>query len=214
VADHDGGRIDLLVAHEEADGESEFGPLLYLSVTTRGTLARRWLGDGTGRLASLDGSEEEMIRPVSGRISSAPGLRVHPVLRFLRWHRGTDFAAPTGTPVRAALNGIVMESGWRGGYGKIVRLRHGDGTTTVYAHLSAINVVAGEQVARGEVLGAVGETGLTTGPHLHFEWLRDDRVLHPTFAYSNEPTLAHDGRTLAQIQELLTSPFRSPPRWN
>ena len=207
------GRVDLLVAHEEIGATHDFGPLLHLSLNTRGGTERHWLGDGKGGLTALDTHEGGMVKPVSGRVTSAPGLRVHPVLRFLRWHRGTDFAVPNGTPVLAAMDGVVESSGWNGGYGKLVRLRHADGSTTAYAHLSEIDVATGGSVNRGEVLGRVGETGLTTGPHLHFEWLRDGQVLHPTFARPGNVTLAHDASTRNRLHRLLAAPYRpAPPR--
>lgn len=206
------GRVDLLVAHEEVGAANDYGPLLHLSLKTWGGSERHWLGDGEGRLAALGTDEGGMVKPVSGRVTSAPGLRVHPVLRFLRWHRGTDFAVPNGTPVLAAMGGVVVSSGWSGGYGKLVRLRHTDGSTTAYAHLSQIDVGTGRSVSRGQVLGRVGETGLTTGPHLHFEWLRDGQVLHPTFARPGKFSFAHDASTRRQLYRLLATPYRPAPR--
>ncbi len=203
------GKVDLLVAHEEVGSTGQFGQLLGVSLTREDGIVRRWLGDGAGQLALLDPGEG-MVRPVSGRVSSSPGLRVHPILRFLRWHRGTDFAALRGTPVLAAMDGVVEQSGWQGGYGNLVRLRHGDGSTTAYAHLSQVDVSVGRRVAQGTALGRVGDTGLATGPHLHFEWLREGRVLHPTFAAGNAMP-AHDAVTRARLQRMLATPYRTLP---
>ena len=104
------------------------------------------------------------------RISSNFAMRFHPILH--RWikHEGTDFAAPTGTPVRAVGDGKVQFAGWQNGYGNVIHIDHGQGEETVYAHLSRIGVHTHESVTRGEIIGNVGMTGWATGPHLHFEF--------------------------------------------
>ncbi len=107
--------------------------------------------------------------PVEGRISSRFGLRIDPFDGKKRFHRGIDIEAPSGTPVRAFMDGKVVFSGKKGGYGNLVVIRHNDGKETYYAHLKEINVRAGEIVKGGEVIGKVGSTGRSTGPHLHFE---------------------------------------------
>ena len=105
------------------------------------------------------------------RISSQFGMRQHPVSGVHHGHSGTDFAAPTGTPVNAAAAGTVQRVAYEGGYGRYVVVSHGNGYSTLYAHLSAVagDVRAGAAVKRGQLLGAVGSTGVATGPHLHFE---------------------------------------------
>lgn len=115
------------------------------------------------------------------RISSRFGRRYHPVLKRYKVHEGLDLPQPWGTPVVPARSGQVVEAGWREGYGMLVVIRHADGATTRYGHLSKIQVKAGQLVQRGKtVIGRVGSTGLSTGPHLHFE-LRDKagRTLNP-----------------------------------
>jgi len=98
--------------------------------------------------------------------------RRHPVLNRIRAHKGVDYAAPTGTPVKAAGEGRVLFAGRRGGYGNVVELSHANGITTLYGHLSrfAKGVRAGKRVSQGDVIGYVGMTGLATGPHLHYEY--------------------------------------------
>jgi murein DD-endopeptidase MepM/ murein hydrolase activator NlpD len=114
------------------------------------------------------------------RISSGfSRARFHPVLKKTRPHLGVDYAAPTGTPVRAAADGTVVLSGWSGGYGKTVRIRHGRGLETLYGHLSRINVKRGQHVQQGALIGAVGATGLATGPHLDYRTLRDGVYVNP-----------------------------------
>jgi murein DD-endopeptidase MepM/ murein hydrolase activator NlpD len=120
-----------------------------------------------------------MLMPVDGRISSNYGPRVHPITGQSRMHHGIDIAASSGTPIRAALAGTVTYSGPMGGYGNIVIIEHPNGTETRYAHNSRNDVNVGQQVARGEVVGAVGSTGMSTGPHLHFEVRRNGESVDP-----------------------------------
>ncbi|MEL7232131.1 MAG: M23 family metallopeptidase [Pseudomonadota bacterium] len=113
-----------------------------------------------------------MKTPINGaRLSSSFGMRRHPISGFNRLHKGTDFAAPTGTPVYAAGHGTVERAGRYGGYGNYVRIRHANGYKTAYAHLSRYGrgVRAGARVRQGQVIGYVGSTGASTGPHLHYE---------------------------------------------
>jgi murein DD-endopeptidase MepM/ murein hydrolase activator NlpD len=107
--------------------------------------------------------------PVNGVITSGYGYRTHPVLGYSRLHAGTDFGAATGTPIVAAAGGTVVSAGWMGGYGNAVVISHGGGLATLYAHQSRLAVGPGARVARGHVIGYVGSTGMSTGPHLHFE---------------------------------------------
>ncbi len=109
------------------------------------------------------------LRPVDGHIVSGFGYRVHPIFRRVKFHYGVDIAAPYGTPIRAAANGVVVFAGWRRAYGNTVILDHGNGLATLYAHCSQILVSEGEVVRQGQIIARVGSTGLSTGPHLHFE---------------------------------------------
>ncbi len=107
--------------------------------------------------------------PLVGRLSSGFGPRVHPIFGTRRMHTGLDIGATPGEPIYAAKAGVVIFAGWRGGYGNAVVVDHGDGFSTLYAHQSQIGVSAGQQVVMGDVVGYVGSTGWSTGPHLHFE---------------------------------------------
>lgn len=109
------------------------------------------------------------ISLVRGRITSRPGMRNHPILRRRIMHRGTDIAAPAGSPIHAAASGTVTVAGRLGGYGNVVYLRHPNGRETRYAHMSRVLVRVGQAVAQGQVIGKVGCTGRCTGPHLHYE---------------------------------------------
>lgn len=118
---------------------------------------------------SSSGSSSGFVQPVSGWKSSDFGWRRHPIYGTDRFHGGTDFAAGEGSTVYAAQSGTVVSAGWNGGYGMLTCISHGDGLDTCYAHQSSIWVSDGQRVERGEGIGAVGSTGASTGPHLHFE---------------------------------------------
>ncbi|WP_309147118.1 M23 family metallopeptidase [Curtobacterium sp. MCPF17_047] len=140
-------------------------------------------------LTRLPGSAQAVARPVAGTIPSAGnfgGRNVAGCAACSTRHQGTDFAAATGTPVFAVMSGTVVSAGVLGGYGNQVLLRHPDGTETRYGHLSVIGVRPGQSVSVGERLGAVGSTGVSTGPHLHFEVI----LGHPV---DPEPWLAARG---------------------
>ena len=107
--------------------------------------------------------------PVGAPISSGFGIRVHPILGDVRMHSGIDYAAGTGAPIKAAGSGIVVWAGPRGGYGNAVIIDHRNGLATLYAHQSRVNATVGQKVSTGQVIGFVGQTGMATGPHLHFE---------------------------------------------
>ncbi len=110
-----------------------------------------------------------LLPPVHGPITSGFGWRLHPIYGSRRFHTGIDFGVPIGTPVRAAERGTVLYAGWYGGYGYTVIINHGGGITTLYAHNSRLTVGVGQEIQRGQVVAASGSTGLSTGPHVHFE---------------------------------------------
>ena len=120
-----------------------------------------------------------MMWPVRGGISSTFGLRVHPILRFARMHKGVDFRAAWGSPIVAAADGQVVRAGWAGGYGQQVRIAHAGGLSTSYSHMSRITAPAGSVVRQGQLIGYVGSTGLSTGPHLHYEVHRGGTAVNP-----------------------------------
>jgi murein DD-endopeptidase MepM/ murein hydrolase activator NlpD len=104
------------------------------------------------------------------RVTSGFSMRFHPILQTWRAHLGVDYGAPTGTPVRSVGDGIVEFAGVQNGFGNVVMVKHRGSDTTVYAHLSRINVQRGQTIAQGQNVGLVGQTGWATGPHLHFEF--------------------------------------------
>ena len=115
----------------------------------------------------------------SARLTSEYGMRTHPVLGKRRKHNGIDLAAPTGTPVYATADGIVGKAKWFSSYGLYIRVDHGADLETRYAHLSRLAVAAGERVKKGDVIGYVGSTGRSTGPHLHYEVRIDGVAVNP-----------------------------------
>ena len=133
----------------------------------------------TSRGVALARSLSGFIWPARGVFTSGYGIRRHPIFRIRRMHTGQDIAAPYGTPVQAASDGRVIYTGWFGGYGKIVVVDHGDGVSTLYAHLSKILTRSGARLRRGEVVGRIGSTGYSTGPHVHFEVRVNGRPIDP-----------------------------------
>jgi murein DD-endopeptidase MepM/ murein hydrolase activator NlpD len=132
---------------------------------------------GTKKVAVYDKMRMPMRHP---RITSRfTYKRFHPILRRYRPHLGIDFGARRGTPILAAGDGVVSFSGWQGGYGKVVKISHGSGYVTLYAHQSRIRVGRGQRVKKGQVIGYVGSTGRSTGPHLHFGMYINGRAVNP-----------------------------------
>ena len=176
--------FDMIIAYRRAaTGERQAGKLLYAGVDRGGkprTQLMRW-GD-EGRFYEASGVGEQrggLVAPVPGPVSSRFGMRRHPILGYRRLHAGMDFRARHGTPIVAVTDGRVTSAGRAGGCGKAVRLNHGGDLATRYCHMSRIAVNRGQTVRRGQVIGYVGSTGLSTGPHLHYEMYRGGRAINP-----------------------------------
>jgi murein DD-endopeptidase MepM/ murein hydrolase activator NlpD len=179
-------RFDIILEHRRAaTGETETGKLLYAGLDRSGgkdLQLMQWAQGG--RLdwfeASGVGKQSGMLqRPVPGTVSSNFGMRRHPILGYSRMHKGMDFRAGYGTPILAATDGRVTAAGWAGGYGRQVRLSHAGGLATSYSHMSRIVARPGSFVKQGQVIGYVGSTGLSTGPHLHYELYRNGVPVNP-----------------------------------
>jgi murein DD-endopeptidase MepM/ murein hydrolase activator NlpD len=140
-------------------------------------------GDAKGGYFGLDGQSKQrsfLASPLEfSRVTSGFAMRMHPILNSWKQHNGVDYGAPVGTPVRTVGDGVVEFAGWQNGYGNVIHVRHGNERLTVYAHLSRIEVVAGQHVEQGAIIGAVGQTGWATGPHLHFEVKIDGQQQDP-----------------------------------
>lgn len=140
-------------------------------------LIRQRLSDGRNRVV-IRGTGV-MSLPSDGPLTSNFGYRQHPILRTRRFHAGIDFGAPYGSTIRAADDGVVIFAGWYGGYGRAIIIDHGGSTTTLYGHTSRVYVSEGQRVQRGQAIAAVGSTGFSTGPHLHFEVRKNGDPVNP-----------------------------------
>ncbi len=218
-----GDSFDLMYERFElADGRLvRGGEVMYAALTVAGQPMRLYrYKDARG---SVDYYNEKghsvrkaLLRtPVDGaRLSSRFGMREHPIMGYSVMHRGVDFAAPTGTPIYAAGDGMVEEIGPRGGYGHYIRIRHTGSYSTAYAHLSAYarGLKKGMRVRQGQVIGRVGATGRVTGPHLHYEVVRDGKQVNPIsvkFPSGDKlagPELARFHAAKAAIDRSLVSP--------
>ena len=181
-----GDRFDIIIEHRRAaTGETETGQLLFAGLQRaagRDLQLMQWEADGRTQWFEASGVGRErggVQQPVPGRITSNYGLRMHPILGYQRMHRGLDFRASYGTPILAAMDGVVSRAGWAGGYGRQVRITHANGLSTSYSHMSRISVAPGTRVRQGQRIGDVGSTGLSTGPHLHYEMYRNGQTINP-----------------------------------
>ena len=202
--------FDMIIAHRRAaTGETETGGLLYAGLK-RGAGKNidmlKWRVDGHDQWFEASGVGQTrgvLAQPVSGgRISSGFGQRAHPILGYLRMHSGMDIAAPSGTPIRAVMEGTVQFAGWHGGHGNYVKLAHAGKMATGYGHMSRMAVRAGQKVTRGQVIGYVGSTGLSTGPHLHYELFKNGTLVNPnSVKFTQAAQLS--GKALAEFKSRL-----------
>ena len=161
-----------IAAKNRSQNYYQNGNVLYTAASGETALqVRRLTSQEIAAMSLPSNGDKQMLFPLISPsvISSLFGTRVHPVTGQVRFHQGTDLAAPEGTPVVAAFSGRVEIAGWLGGYGLIVVISHGDTHETRYAHLSEVLVKPGQEIKQGNVIGLVGSTGMATGPHLHFE---------------------------------------------
>ena len=189
-----GDRFSITYEALQADGEPmRSGRVLSAEFVNNGkTYQAMWFG-GAGQSGSDNAVVKDVVKGVAkgayytldgkslrraylasplefSRVTSGFSMRLHPILQTWRAHLGVDYAAPTGTPVRAIGDGTIDFAGVQGGYGNVVIVNHGKENTTVYAHLSKVNVQKGQKIGQSDVIGLVGSTGWSTGPHLHFEF--------------------------------------------
>jgi murein DD-endopeptidase MepM/ murein hydrolase activator NlpD len=184
----DGGGLGLAATFESALGGDQAATAVRphgLSMTDA-LDAQRLLGGGGATGAAAGGGV--LARPTTGRFSSGFGPRVDPLGAGQGFHAGLDIAAPAGQAVSAAAAGEVIHAGPAGTYGNMIAVRHPDGTETRYAHLSAVGVKVGQHVDAGTPIGAVGSTGHSTGPHLHFEVRQGGKAVDPRpYLQPNQP---------------------------
>ena len=204
--------FDLIVEQERAaTGEVRLGDLLFAGIDQgqRKVQLVRWQDEGKPAWFDARGQSERrgfMGMPVAGRITSSFGYRMHPLLGYLKMHKGLDIGAPYGAPIYAALDGVVQGAGRSGGYGNFVKLVHGGGLASGYGHMSRIAVARGQQVRQGQVIGYVGSTGMSTGPHLHWEVWRNGQTINPrSISFASVAALSGESlrRFKAQVAGLL-----------
>nr|WP_240048881.1 peptidoglycan DD-metalloendopeptidase family protein [Parerythrobacter lutipelagi] len=184
-----------------ADREAMGGPLQLLASSANGDLDPRFerLGLSLARMAalerSLDGIPQVIPAASQASISSGFGYRRDPFTRGAAMHSGLDFKGPTGAPIYAAAHGKVSFAGRKSGYGNVVEISHGNGMMTRYAHMSRFSAKVGQDVAAGDVIGAIGSTGRSTGPHLHFEVRINNRAVNPRPFLEKAPNVLKEART-------------------
>lgn len=191
-----GDRFNVVYETLQADDETlRAGRVLSAEFVNAGKVHQAmWFQEPSskGQYYSLDGNSLRkafLTSPLEfTRVSSGYGMRVHPISHDKRAHKGIDYAAPIGTPIRTVGDGVVVSAAVQRGYGNLIEIMHRNGKSTVYAHLSKMNVHKGQKVEQGDVIGAVGTTGFSTGPHLHFEFRVDGEHQDPL-------TIANEGGT-------------------
>lgn len=198
--------FDLVVEHG-----GPAGPTLLYAALDRVGASDIQLVRVSGTWVDAGGSDGKAARPVPGRLTSRFGVRRHPLLGYSRMHRGVDFAAAHGAPVVAASAGRVVGAGWAGGYGRQVRLLHGDGLSSSYSHLSQFAVSPGGFVRAGQVIGYAGSSGVSTGPHVHYEVRRNGVALDP-LGTALKGGASLDPRTQAQLRERIGALLHIPPQ--
>lgn len=208
-----GDTFDIIISYRRAaSGESQVGDLLYAGLERAGQAQAqllRWGKDGQFFEASGMGQQRTgLIMPVvGGHITSGFGMRRHPILGYSRLHAGIDFGAAYGSPIYAVSDGTVVFAGWHGGHGNFVKLEHGGGFGTGYGHMSRIAVAPGARVQAGQVIGYVGSTGVSTGPHLHYELYRGGAPVNPmtvSFTVTNQVDPAELAAYKARLAQLKT----------
>ncbi|WP_336987587.1 M23 family metallopeptidase [Altererythrobacter aquiaggeris] len=175
------------------------GPLLNLSTESDGSLDPRFerLGLSLARMEALENGLDAIpqIRPARvATLSSSYGYRRDPITGGAAMHNGMDFKGPTGAPIFAAAKGRVSYVGYKGGYGKVVEVTHGNGLMTRYAHMSRFAASVGQTVEAGAIIGAIGNTGRSTGPHLHFEVRINNRAVNPRPFLETAPDVLEEAR--------------------
>lgn len=208
-----GDTFDIIISYRRAaSGETQVGELLYAGLERDGHAQAqllRWGKDGQFFEASGMGQQRTgLIMPViGGHITSGFGMRRHPILGYSRLHAGIDFGAAYGSAIYAVSDGTVSFAGWHGGHGNYVKLEHGGGFGTGYGHMSRIAVSPGTRVHAGQVIGYVGSTGLSTGPHLHYELYKGGAPVNPmsvSFTVTNQVDPAELAAYKARLAQLKT----------
>ncbi len=218
IQKNDGFQIMYEVFQNEKDKVLETGKILFANMILRGQKnelyyfgQKKFEGhyDKNGKSAK----KALMKTPINGaRLSSSFGMRKHPILGYNKMHRGTDFAAPEGTPIMASGDGKIIRARWCGGGGNCIKIKHNSTYSTVYAHLSkfASGIKEGKRVKQGRIIGYVGSTGLSTGPHLHYEVIENGKKINSqTLKLPSGKTLKGKNRELFEVVRIKTNVLKS-----
>ncbi len=196
----------------------ESGEILYANLKLSGKDNSLYYFDKKGSEGHYDKSGKSiqkalMKTPINGaRLSSPFGMRKHPIDGFNKMHRGTDFAAPLGTPIMASGNGVIKKAGWCGGGGNCVVIKHNSTYQTVYAHMSkfAKGIRSGKRVKQGQIIGYVGSTGKSTGPHLHYEVIvNGEKINSQTLKLPSGKILKGEDRKIFETKKIKLDVLKS-----
>ena len=186
---------------------------VYFSVLANGKICRVYKFNCNGGTQYIDSngtllntqkkSKASLIQPISySKITSKFGMRYHPISGRYKGHTGVDLSAHVGTPVRAASSGVITKATYYSGYGKYIHINHSSDVSTAYGHLSRIAVRAGQRVSQGQIIGYSGNSGYSTGPHLHYEVIKDGRFVNPTsFVNVKQEPARLSGKDLAKFNQ-------------
>jgi len=213
IRKNDSYQIVYEIFQDEEKKVYESGNIIFANLILRGQENRLYYFNSKNYEGHYDISGKSiqkalMRSPINGaRLSSSFGMRKHPILGYNKMHRGTDFAAPKGTPIMASGSGTVIRAKWCGGGGNCIKIKHNSTYSTVYAHLSAFarGIKSGRRVKQGEIIGYVGSTGLSTGPHLHYEVIENGKKINSqTLKLPSGKILKNKNRELFEIQRIKT----------
>ena len=206
------------VFHDDKEKIIETGKILYANMILSGQKNELYYFDDKKFQGHYDKNGKSakkalMKTPINGaRLSSSFGMRKHPILGFNKMHRGTDFAAKEGTPVMASGDGKIIRARWCGGGGNCIKIKHNSTYSTVYAHLSkfASGIKEGKRVKQGKIIGYVGSTGMSTGPHLHYEVIENGKKINSqTLKLPSGKILKNKYRELFEVKKIKTNVLKS-----
>ena len=213
IRKNDSYQIVYEVYQDDSGKIYEHGNILYANLILQGQQNPLYFFNKKNSIGHYDISGKSiqkalMKTPINGaRLSSSYGMRKHPILGFNKMHKGTDFAAPKGTPVMASGDGVVIRAKWCGGGGNCIQIKHNSTYSTIYAHLSkfANGIKNGTRVKQGRVIGYVGSTGMSTGPHLHYEVVvNGKKVNSQTLKLPSGKILSGNERKLFEVNRIKT----------
>ena len=213
IRKNDSYQIVYEIFQDDQNKVYETGNIIFANLILRGQENRLYYFDkkkyeGHYDLNGKSIQKALMKTPINGaRLSSSFGMRKHPILGYNKMHKGTDFAAPKGTPVMASGNGKIIKARWCGGGGNCIKIKHNSTYSTVYAHLSAFarGIKSGKRVKQGEVIGYVGSTGMSTGPHLHYEVIENGKKINSqTLKLPSGKILKNKNRELFEVTRIKT----------